>query len=171
MNEIKGIGFTSQSRQVKMDMYEISTGKSQTSELEKNFQLLKPFFLRQSYAKENTWQPDKNAGRAIGPTFRFFNRLILAFTVDRLLQLRNALAALYIRGTGYEIGNQCSPLRCRKAEKISYIDYLTREEDCVVVYLIAEANDLSGIPAQSADFHIANHVFEHSPDPVGSLMG
>jgi SAM-dependent methyltransferase len=111
----------------------------------------------------------------------FFNRLILAFTVDRLLQLRNALAALYIRGTGYEIGAQCSPLLCRKAGKISYIDYLTREEssykyglpveDCVVVDLIADANDLSSIPAQSADFLIANHVLEHSPDPVASLTG
>ncbi len=106
---------------------------------------------------------------------------ILKFTIKRIYNIRNDFASHYIRGKGYEIGAQNSPLSCRNAEKITYIDYLSKEESsqkyqipengCVDVDIIADANDLTGISSNTASFVIANHVLEHSPNPIKAMFG
>lgn len=110
-----------------------------------------------------------------------FSRFVLSCTTSRLFAIRNDFASRYISGEGYEIGAQKSPLICKNAQKILYIDYMSKEEsarkyklpeqDCVEVDIIADANDLSTLPAGSASFVIANHVLEHSPNPIGALLG
>jgi SAM-dependent methyltransferase len=116
----------------------------------------------------------------------FFNqrsllqRYSLKFSTRCLYKIRNDFAEKYIRGKGYEIGAQNSPLICKKSEEIRYIDYLSREEsskkynipfhECVDVDIIADANDLSILPNESASFIIANHVLEHSPNPIKALL-
>jgi SAM-dependent methyltransferase len=110
-----------------------------------------------------------------------FSRFILSLTIDRLYEIRRDFATRYITGEGYEIGAQKSPLSCRNAKRVIYIDYLSREEsslkynipesECVKIDIIADANNLNNIPSNSASFVIANHVLEHSPDPIGTLLG
>lgn len=120
------------------------------------------------------WQEYRN-------TFSFPKRLIFSFSIHRLYDIRNDFATHYIVGKGYEIGAQNSPLHCKNASKISYIDYLSRKEsaqkynisaeECVDVDIIADANNLDSIPSNSASFIIANHVLEHSPNPIEALHG
>lgn len=109
------------------------------------------------------------------------SRFILSFTIQRLYNIRNDFASRYIVNDGYEIGAQNSPLICKNAKKILYIDYLSKkessqkyhipEDECVDVDIIADANNLDSIPADSASFIIANHVLEHCPNPIGTLLG
>lgn len=110
-----------------------------------------------------------------------FSRFLLSLTVNRVYGIREDFAARYLVGEGYEIGAQKSPLKCKFATNILYIDYLSREEsaqkygiparDCVDVDIIADANELVQIPSESASFIIANHVLEHSPNPIATLNG
>ncbi|MDW7773271.1 MAG: methyltransferase domain-containing protein [Desulfobulbaceae bacterium] len=109
------------------------------------------------------------------------SRLILSFTINRVYKIRNDYAARYITGDGYEIGAQNSPVSCDNANKVVYIDYLSRressqkyhipEDKCVDVDIIADAAQLDAIPSNSASFIIANHVLEHCPDPIATLLG
>jgi len=109
------------------------------------------------------------------------SRLILYFTINRLYKIRNDYASHYITGDGYEIGAQNSPVSCNHACKILYIDYLSKREssqkydipenECVEVDIVADANNLDAIPSDSASFIIANHVLEHSPNPIGAILG
>ncbi|MCK5685689.1 methyltransferase domain-containing protein [bacterium] len=109
------------------------------------------------------------------------DRFIYKFSTNRLYDIRNDFAARYITGEGYEIGAQNAPLNCKHAIKVKYIDYLSRKESadkynllestCVHVDILADANSLESIPSDSSSFIIANHVLEHSPNPVGALLG
>ncbi len=107
---------------------------------------------------------------------------ILKFTINRLYNIRNDFASHFITGKGYEIGAQNSPLKCRHATQIRYIDYLSNKEssqkyqiaenECVKVDIIADANNLDDmIPRNSVAFIIANHVLEHSPNPIQAMLG
>lgn len=108
------------------------------------------------------------------------SRFILSLTINRLYSIRNDFGSRYIVKDGYEIGAQNSPLKCKNANNILYIDYLSKEEssqkyhipinECVDVNIIADANDLNVIPANSTSFIIANHVLEHCPNPIGALL-
>jgi len=101
--------------------------------------------------------------------------------VDIYFYIRDDFARFYIHGSGYEIGAQHAPLHCdaRKA-RVTYIDYLDKtesarkynlpEESCVDVDILCDANQLGCIKNESADFVIANHVLEHSPNPLGALL-
>jgi SAM-dependent methyltransferase len=110
-----------------------------------------------------------------------FRRFILKFTISRLYNIRNDFASRYIAGNGYEIGAQNSPLKCKHASQTKYIDYLSKKESsekynipenkCVDVDIIADANNLDMIPPNSAAFIIANHVLEHSPNPLAAMYG
>ncbi len=111
----------------------------------------------------------------------WIHRLTLSFTIARLYRIRSDFAARYIRGSGYEIGAQNSPLSCRHAKEIIYIDYLSRKEsadtynlpfeDCVEVDILADASEPDFLPEESASFLIANHVIEHCPNPIAALSG
>ncbi len=106
---------------------------------------------------------------------------ILKFTIKRIYNIRDDFASRYINGKGYEIGAQNSPLSCQNAKKVTYIDYLSKDEisqkyqipinECVNVDIIADANDLTRMSSNTASFVIANHVLEHSPNPVKAVLG
>ncbi len=90
---------------------------------------------------------------------------------------RNLLAKRYLKGCGIEIGALHRPLPLPSAVSVRYVDIASREEnilkfpeldasDIVEVDYIDDGFVLSGIPKNSQDFLIANHVLEHSPNPI-----
>jgi SAM-dependent methyltransferase len=94
---------------------------------------------------------------------------------------RSRLAGKYLSGTGLEIGAMNRPLRAPSRAKVKYVDIATREEsirkfpelnprDIVEVDYIADGFTLEGVPESGFDFLVANHVLEHSHDPVGTLV-
>lgn len=111
----------------------------------------------------------------------YYQQKFLQFTIRRLYHIRNDFACKYLRGKGFEIGAQNSPLQCKNAQEIRYIDYLSKAEsskkynipsqECVDVDIIADANNLEDFQENSTNFIIANHVLEHSPNPIHALLG
>lgn len=109
-----------------------------------------------------------------------WNRFIYSFTLSKLSLLRNDFAKFYIHGSGYEIGAQNAPLQCGDDTRVAYIDYLDKADSarkynipealCVGVDILCDANNLSCIESEIASFVIANHVLEHSPNPLGALQ-
>ena len=93
---------------------------------------------------------------------------------------RELLARRYLKGCGLEIGALHRPLPLPSAVSVQYVDIASREEnilrfpeldasDIVEVDYIDDGFVLSGIPENSQDFLIANHVLEHSPNPIQVL--
>jgi SAM-dependent methyltransferase len=89
-------------------------------------------------------------------------------------------ARVHLKGEGIEIGAMHFPLKVARDVRVRYVDYLTREENLrrfphldarrlVTPDHIEDGFKLAGIPRASQDFVIANHVLEHSPDPIGTL--
>jgi len=96
------------------------------------------------------------------------------------LPLRDCVAARHLRGEGLEIGAQAAPLRLPSAARARYVDTRTREEtlrdhpelDAAKVVSpdwVADGTTLAPVGDASQDFLIANHVLEHTPDPIGTL--
>lgn len=94
---------------------------------------------------------------------------------------RKRLAFRYLRGTGLEIGALQHPLEVPAGVAVTYVDYASREENIkkypgidpariVATDHIEDGFELSGIPAASQDFIIANHVLEHCPNPLQALL-
>ena len=94
---------------------------------------------------------------------------------------RIRLAGKYLSGSGVEIGALAAPLKLPRNASAKYIDIATREEsirkfpelnpnDIVKVDYISNGFTLAGVPSSQFDFLIANHVLEHSPDPIGTLV-
>jgi ubiquinone/menaquinone biosynthesis C-methylase UbiE len=106
---------------------------------------------------------------------RYFRKLTAL--VPRRRQL---LARRYLRGCGLEIGALHRPLSLPSTVRVQYVDIASREvniqkfpeldpSDIVAVDYIEDGLALSGIPENSQDFLIANHVLEHSPNPMQVL--
>lgn len=98
----------------------------------------------------------------------------------RHLFTRPRLSYKYLRGTGLEIGAMHAPLPVRRGVQVKYVDIHTREESIrkfpeldpaslVEVDYVTDGFRLEGVPAGRFDFLAANHVLEHSPDPVSVL--
>ena len=91
--------------------------------------------------------------------------------------IRESLADKYIRGRGIEIGGRHCPLSVPRGALVAYIDRLSLDElkndpDVKVVeneIIIDDAEKLDKIEDSSLDFIIANHVFEHTRNPLGTL--
>lgn len=94
---------------------------------------------------------------------------------------RKSLAIQYLQGAGIEIGALCAPLKLPKGASAKYVDIHSREESIqrfpeldasriVEVEHIEDGFQLTGIPPVSQDFVIANHVLEHSPNPLQTLL-
>lgn len=90
------------------------------------------------------------------------------------------LLAPWLRGTGIEIGGLHRPLRAPNADRVIYVDHLSREElrtvypelaewDLVNVDVIGTAENLSAFENSSLDFVIANHLLEHLEYPIRAL--
>ena len=106
---------------------------------------------------------------------RYFQKL-----KSRIPRRRQLLARRYLKGQGIEIGALHRPLRLPPSVSVQYVDIASREEnirkfpelapsDIVEVNYIDDGFTLSVIPENSQDFLIANHVLEHSPNPIQVL--
>ncbi|MCF8057548.1 MAG: class I SAM-dependent methyltransferase [Desulfocapsa sp.] len=106
---------------------------------------------------------------------RYFRKLKAAIP-----RRRELLARRYLRGCGLEIGALHRPLPLPSAVRVQYVDIASREEniqkfpeldpsDIVEVDYIDDGFILSEIPENTQDFLIANHVLEHSPNPIQVL--
>jgi SAM-dependent methyltransferase len=97
---------------------------------------------------------------------------------------REDLARRYIRGEGIEIGALHRPLRVPPHVRVRYVDLMSREE-LVATYssavygnpgwvvetdVIDDCERLASFAEQSVDFVIANHILEHTEDPIGALQ-
>ena len=108
------------------------------------------------------------------------NYWILSITFYGANKIRQNFSKKYIKGNGIEIGAQASPLAImNKVVNIKYVDRLSPEENsnlyfkdlkCVVIDIIAEADDLFNIESGSVDFIIANHLIEHLTNPVKAIL-
>jgi GT2 family glycosyltransferase/2-polyprenyl-3-methyl-5-hydroxy-6-metoxy-1,4-benzoquinol methylase/glycosyltransferase involved in cell wall biosynthesis len=106
----------------------------------------------------------------------------LAF-LERLhssVDVRKSLARRFLRGDGIEIGALQNPLAVPAQARVRYVDRLRLAEmrasypeldgqPLVDADILADAERLETIPADSQDFVICNHVLEHMRDPLGAL--
>lgn len=92
--------------------------------------------------------------------------------------IREQLADKYIRGRGIEIGGRHCPLQVPKGCLVSYVDRVSIEElkqedkSLTIVeneIIIDDAEKLLKIESNSLDFIIANHVYEHTRNPLRTL--
>jgi SAM-dependent methyltransferase len=93
---------------------------------------------------------------------------------------RRRLGRRYLRGSGVEIGALNEPLRLPRGARVRYVDRLAtpalRERfpelagvDLVEVDVVDDGETLATIPDASLDFVVANHVIEHTEDPLAAL--
>lgn len=90
---------------------------------------------------------------------------------------RQLLSAEYLRGEGIEIGALDKPMwvpagvRVRTVDRLpaAAIATLYRISTVVPVDYICDATQLDGIPDESQDFLVANHVLEHLERPLFAL--
>jgi SAM-dependent methyltransferase len=110
---------------------------------------------------------------------------LLAATVPHVATIalaarRQGVAIRHLRGTGLEIGAMHFPLLVPKGVKVKYVDRLSKQEAIkrypdldgsrmVDPEIIEDGFTLASVPLQSQDFVIANHVLEHSPNPLQTL--
>jgi predicted SAM-dependent methyltransferase len=100
--------------------------------------------------------------------------------------LREDLARRYLTGSGIEIGALTFPLRVPPRVKVRYVDYLPRQDLVRInqgwlgfhgidpgaipkVDVVDDAGRLAKFPDESVDFVVANHVLEHTEDPIDAL--
>lgn len=95
--------------------------------------------------------------------------------------VRKKLSFRYLRGCGLEIGALHNPLEVPPGVTVTYVDYATREENIkkfplieesriVATDYVADGCELAGIAAASQDFVVANHVLEHSANPLQTIL-
>ena len=94
---------------------------------------------------------------------------------------REDLAVRYLRGEGIEIGALNFPLRVPPRVTVRYVDRQPHEElvaEYGVMYpgaaivapdVIDDGERLATFADASVDFVVANHMLEHTEDPVGTL--
>src|SRR5262245_21139289 len=94
---------------------------------------------------------------------------------------RAAIARMYLRGSGIEIGALHRPLRVPPHVAVRYVDRLSTDDlprqyptladhDLVPVGIIDDGERLASLADRSQDFVIANHFLEHCEDPLGALL-
>jgi len=97
-----------------------------------------------------------------------------------LLSRRMALASLWLRGSGAEIGALHNPLPVNADTLVRYVDRLPAEKlreqypdladlALVSVDILDDGEKLSLLPDDSQDFVIANHFLEHCQDPISAI--
>ncbi len=117
-------------------------------------------------------------------SFQMDAYLILGKVLNRLgLRMpdrRERLARWCLKGDGLEIGALHRPLRLPRNARAKYVDRIARQEsirkfpeldasEIVAVDYVDDGFVLSSIPASSQNFVIANHVLEHTPNPIQVL--
>ena len=118
--------------------------------------------------------------RLLPESFRARTRLWRADGIAALSQrtnlTRDPLARIFLRGDGIEIGSLNWPLEVPRGARTTYVDVLPAETLRTLfpehvgktfrVDHVAPIETLAGIPDASQDYAIANHVIEHSQDPI-----
>jgi SAM-dependent methyltransferase len=92
--------------------------------------------------------------------------------------IREQLADRHIRGRGIEIGGRHCPLKVPRGALVTYVDRLSldelrRDPDVKVVEnetVVDDAECLAQFKNSTLDFIIANHVFEHTRNPLKTLQ-
>jgi SAM-dependent methyltransferase len=93
---------------------------------------------------------------------------------------RRLIAYRFLRGEGIEIGALHLPLKVPRSASVKYVDCMTAAElrkqypelaDVRLVDpdIIDDGNRLERLADGSQNFVIANHLIEHSPDPLGAI--
>ncbi|HEY4830404.1 MAG TPA: methyltransferase domain-containing protein [Solirubrobacteraceae bacterium] len=98
------------------------------------------------------------------------------------VETREHAAAVYLRGSGIEIGALNLPLRVPPQAHVRYVDYLPAnalaehwrerigaEAPMVIPDVVDDGERLEKFRDRSLDFVIANHFIEHTQDPLGTL--
>ncbi|HEY3307696.1 MAG TPA: methyltransferase domain-containing protein [Desulfuromonadaceae bacterium] len=117
----------------------------------------------------------------INPIITIWKSLIGKPILFPFYSARKKMAYRYLRGHGLEIGALHHPLEILPGVIVKYVDYVSREENIkkykgidssaiVVTDQLEDGFELSGIPSDSQDFIIANHLLEHSPNPLQVLI-
>ncbi len=86
----------------------------------------------------------------------------------------------YLRGNGIEIGALNRPLRIFHDARVRYIDRLPSDklreaypelagEPFVEVDAVDQGETLASVEDTSCDFVIANHIIEHTQNPIGAI--
>ncbi len=124
------------------------------------------------------YRPFRGLGAHIALLLRDTNkkRLTLYYTN------RHFFAKKYLSGEGLEIGALHNPTEMRHGTKIRYVDILSKEEaisrhpeldpaKIVPVEYVEDGFSLPSFSDQTQDFLVASNVLEHSPDPLGTILG
>jgi SAM-dependent methyltransferase len=93
---------------------------------------------------------------------------------------RGEIAARHLRGAGIEIGAMHFPLPVPRGVNVRYVDRLSKQEAIrrypeldpsrmVEPDIVEDGFTLASVPERSQNFVIANHVLEHSPNPLRAL--
>jgi SAM-dependent methyltransferase len=93
--------------------------------------------------------------------------------------VREPLSHLFLRGEGIEIGSLNWPLDVPSTARVTYVDAWPTEflaqrhpefaSTLLPVGIVAPIETLAGVADASQDFVIANHVLEHSENPVAAM--
>jgi SAM-dependent methyltransferase len=108
-------------------------------------------------------------------------RILTYKMVRRLYSKREGLSTRYLHGSGIEIGALAHPLSVRPDVEVKYLDKVDRAEllrmnpnldasRVVTPDIIDDGFTLSKVQDGSQDFIIANHVLEHTPNPIQALV-
>lgn len=99
----------------------------------------------------------------------------------RQASIRKRLAGQWLRGDGIEIGALHNPLNVMSSTtRVQYVDRLDEQglrdhypelaaHRLAPISIIDDGETLNSLPDNSQDFVIANHVIEHTEDPIGAL--
>ena len=112
---------------------------------------------------------------------RKLRALVTAYLPIRLSLSRESIARLFIRGRGLEIGALNTPLRVPRSARVRYVDVVPEKTlldqfpelsrgTIRVPDLLTDIESLSIVADGSEDFVIANHVLEHTEDPLRALQ-
>jgi SAM-dependent methyltransferase len=101
-----------------------------------------------------------------------------AMAGEDLYAVRARIAQQYIKGAGIEFGALHAPLSVAADVAVKYadrepVDQLNKSyadvDGIMPPDIITDIESMRGIPDQSQDFVIANHVLEHVEDPIRAL--
>ena len=111
---------------------------------------------------------------------RELRNAVVGRPVDRKA-VREDVAARFLRGSGLEIGALNFPLRLPRSASVRYVDRQPHDElvaeygamypgaAIVAPDVIDDGEALGSIADASADFVVANHMLEHTEDPIGTI--
>jgi GT2 family glycosyltransferase/SAM-dependent methyltransferase len=97
-----------------------------------------------------------------------------------MLELRSAIAGLYLEGSGIEVGALHSPIVVQPPVQVKYVDRMAVEQlrrqypeldalHLVEPDILDNGERLERIGDASQDFVIASHFLEHCQDPIGTV--